>query len=80
MSRPYRLGHARAARPNAAPAVLSYPSPRPVRLEYVGRRADGTSVSVVIELRPATGEEEPIPPGHVIASVRVTPAGDAGGG
>jgi hypothetical protein len=79
MSRPHRLGHAHTARPAAAPAVLPYPTPQVVRLEYTGRRADGTAVSVVIELRPAALGEEPIPPGHVIASVRITPAGNGDG-
>jgi hypothetical protein len=61
-----------------APAILPFAAPRTVRLESVGRRADGTAVRIVIEFRPAAEGEEPIPAGYVVHSVRLTPAGGGG--
>jgi hypothetical protein len=64
--------------PEPEPATVAIPSLRTVCMESVGRRADGTAVRIVIEFRPAAAGEEPIPPGHVVHSVRLRPV-DGGG-
>jgi hypothetical protein len=46
--------------------------PEIIRREYMVTRRDGSTVNVVFELSPATGNEEPLPYGHVIRAFEIT--------